>query len=338
MDIKEHVSLKGYTTFGIDVSAKYFLEVRSLDDLQQAFSQKLLGSHPHMVLGGGSNVLFTKDFVGLAIMVCNKGIEVAEQTAGSIVLEVQAGEEWDGLVAHCVERGWGGLENLSGIPGRVGASPMQNIGAYGRELKDVFHSLQAFDKQTGRLVKFGPKDCQFGYRDSHFKNEGKNRYIITSVCFRLSLKNHHLHIAYGSLLSELDKLGIKDPGIRDVRQAVINIRNGKLPDPSVLGNAGSFFKNPVVSMEKFLRLQDKHPDLVAFPDPGGMKLAAGWLIEKAGLKGFRKGDAGVHERQALVLVNYGRARGQDIADLGQAVQNAVSEKFGVELAPEVNIY
>jgi UDP-N-acetylmuramate dehydrogenase len=337
MAVLEHVSLKGYNTFGIGVSARYFTEVCDTEALRSFFPWNGQWGPSHLVLGGGSNILFTSDFPGLVLRMGNKGIEVTERSGDHVLLNVQAGEDWDALVSHCVEHDWGGMENLSLIPGQAGTSPMQNIGAYGTELKDIFHSLKAFDKETGKTVEFGPADCQFGYRDSYFKNAGKDRYVITSVCFRLTVRNHRINTAYGAIAGELEKLGVKKPGIREVREAVIRIRESKLPDPEKLGNAGSFFKNPVVSLEMFRRIREKYPEIVAYPDGQGMKLAAGWMIEKAGWKGYRMGDAGVHDRQALVLVNHGSASGAEIVALGEAVRASVAEQFGVDLDPEVNI-
>jgi UDP-N-acetylmuramate dehydrogenase len=337
MTILEHVSLKEYNTFGIDISARYFLEVHAPESLRTVFSNKTLSGGRHIVLGGGSNVLFTGDFDGLVLRMCNKGKQVVAQQPDSLVLKVQAGEEWDALVEWCVGQGWGGLENLSLIPGQVGTSPMQNIGAYGVELKDVFHSLEAFEKKTGELREFDSADCRFGYRDSFFKGAGRDRFVITSVCLKLSTRNHRINTSYGALSQELEQRGINDPGIRDVRQAVVAIRQKKLPDPEIIGNAGSFFKNPVVSLDTFERLQKAHPGLVAFPEQAKMKLAAGWLIEQAGWKGYRKGDAGVHDRQALVLVNHGNASGREVAALGMAIKASVMEQFSVELETEVNI-
>ncbi len=337
MGILEHVSLRKYNTFGIDVSARFFMEVHSLEELRAVFMDKDLAGKRHMVLGGGSNILFTGDFDGVVLRMCNEGKQVVEHKTDSLVLKVGAGEDWDALVAWCVNQGWGGLENLSLIPGQVGTSPMQNIGAYGVELKDVFHSLEAFEKKTGQVRVFGPADCRFGYRDSFFKREGRDHFVITSVCLKLSIGLHRINTSYGTLAHELEALGFDNPGIQDVRKAVVAIRQKKLPDPAILGNAGSFFKNPVVSLETFRRLQKAHPGLVAFPDQAGMKLAAGWLIEQAGWKGYRKGDTGVHEHQALVLVNHGNATGEEIAALGMAVKASVFEQFAVELEPEVNI-
>jgi UDP-N-acetylmuramate dehydrogenase len=337
MLIKENQSLKPYNTFGIDVSAQNFVEVASLEELQQVFEHFPAETTPHLTLGGGSNLLFTGDYAGLVIKVSFKGIEINEENEHEVVVKAAAGEDWDQFVNHCVELGWGGLENLSLIPGQVGSSPIQNIGAYGVELKDCFESLDAFDKNTGTIKTFYAADCRFGYRDSLFKREARGKYVIVSVSFRLRKNNHMLKLDYGTIQSELRQQGISHPSIADVRRVVCNIRRSKLPDPAVTGNAGSFFKNPVINQEHFERLKAKYPGLVAFPDKGGIKLAAGWLIEQAGWKAYREGDAGVHPLQALVLVNHGNASGKDIASLAEKIKKSVAESFGVKLETEVNI-
>jgi UDP-N-acetylmuramate dehydrogenase len=337
MIVKEHASLKDCHTFGIQASARFLADIHSLEDLQHILSDPRFDGVPRLVLGGGSNVLFTGDYPGIVLRICLQGIEVVLESQREVLVKAAAGEDWDGLVAHCVERGWGGLENLSLIPGRVGAGPMQNIGAYGVELKDVFYSLEAYETDTGRVRTFGPADCRFGYRTSLFKQEGRGHYIILGVTFRLGKAPHRLHTDYGALREELQRIGAENPDIRQLRQAVIRIRQSKLPDPDVLGNAGSFFKNPVVSLQHCRQLQQDHPGMPAYPDPDGMKLAAGWLIEKAGWKGFRKQGAGVHAQQALVLVNYGGARGSDITALAARIQASVEDLFGLRLEPEVNI-
>lgn len=325
--------LKGLNTFGIEAHAREYTEVQSKEALSGLFS-KIKGKH--LILGGGSNVLFRGDFDGMVIRMAISGKKVTGTMPGKVLLEASAGEDWDDLVSYCVDRGWGGLENLSLIPGQVGSSPIQNIGAYGVELKDHFHSLTAFDKEKKVFVVFDEKGCRFGYRNSFFKREGKDRFVITSVTFSLD-KKPVPQTAYGSLRSELDKAGIDNPEIKDVRQAVCSIRRSKLPDPDKLGNAGSFFKNPVVSMKAYQGLKEKFPGMVAFDDPGGKKLAAGWLIDNAGWKGYRRGDAGVHEQQALVLVNHGKATGNDIIQLADDIQKSVFVKYGIRLEPEVNI-
>lgn len=337
MQIKEYQSLKKYNTFGIDVKARYFAEVSSLAELRQVFERFPAETHPHLVLGGGSNLLLTSDFEGLVIRMSIKGIEISGDDEQEVVVKAAAGEDWDNFVSFCIDRGWGGLENLSLIPGQVGSSPIQNIGAYGVELKDCFEQLDAYEKSTAEVCTFFAKDCRFGYRDSFFKREGRNRFVILSVSFRLRKSDHRLKMGYGAIQSELAKQGISKPGIAEVREVVCSIRRSKLPDPAITGNAGSFFKNPVVDLHKFEALQKQHPAIVAFPDKGGMKLAAGWLIEQAGWKGYRQGDAGVHPLQALVLVNHGIATGKEILHLSERIKISVFEHFGVELQTEVNI-
>ncbi len=349
MQIKEHVSLKKLNTFGIDVTSRYFAEIRTAHDLQNLFSQDIILDYPPLILGGGSNILFAGDYSGIVIHIATRGVEMIDPESGKVLSEgdssdtgevfvrVQAGEPWDDFVAHCVNKGWGGLENLSLIPGQVGSSPIQNIGAYGVEMKDCFHSLVAMEKKTGKLVTFNKEACQFGYRDSFFKQQGRDLYVILHVTFRLTTRNHQLHTSYGSLIPELKAMGINTPGIADIRKAVIAIRNSKLPDPEIIGNAGSFFKNPTISIETFERLRKNWPDMPGFPVPGGIKLAAGWLIEKAGWKAYREHHAGVHQHQALVLVNHGTATGQDILRLAEKISNSINQQFDINLETEVNI-
>jgi UDP-N-acetylmuramate dehydrogenase len=337
MLIKENQSLKKFNTFGIEVSARYFAEVETLEDLRQVFERFPAETNPHLLLGGGSNLLFTNDFEGLVIKMSMKGIEISREDDQEVVVKAAAGEDWDHFVSYCVDRGWSGLENLSLIPGQVGSSPIQNIGAYGVELKDSFDQLEAYEKSTGEVCTFSAEGCRFGYRDSFFKREGRNRFVILSVSFRLRKNNYGLKLGYGAIQSELAKQGITKPGIAQMREVVCSIRRNKLPDPAITGNAGSFFKNPVVDMYKFEALQKEHPAIVAFPDKDGMKLAAGWLIEQAGWKGYRQGDAGVHTLQALVLVNYGTSTGKEIMHLSEKIKISVFEQFGVKLDTEVNI-
>ncbi len=349
MQIKEYVSLKRLNTFGIDVNSRFYVEVDSTATLQNIFSQDLLLDYPHLILGGGSNILFTDNYPGVVIHMANRGLETIDPVSGKalshkdqsfsdkVFLRVQAGESWDDLVAHCITMNWGGLENLSLIPGQVGSSPIQNIGAYGVEMKDHFHSLEAIEKKTGKLVHFNQDACQFGYRDSFFKRQGRDLYVIVSVTFCLTTKNHQIQSSYGSLVPELQAMGISDPGIADIRKAVVAIRTSKLPDPIKVGNAGSFFKNPTITQEQFLTLKDEYPDIPGYPLTDGIKLAAGWLIEKAGWKGYKEKDAGVHHKQALVLVNYGKALGSDIIDLAERISESVKQQFDVRLDPEVNI-
>ncbi len=337
MEIKENHFLKPHHTFGIPAYSRFFTEVHSVEELQQALADPLLEKHPYLILGGGSNVLFQNDYPGMVIKVSIMGREVLEVTPETVRLKVNAGEDWDQLVEYCVENNWGGLENLSLIPGNVGTSPMQNIGAYGVELKDCFQELEALEISNGKIRTFNKKECRFGYRDSFFKKEGKGKYIILSVTFNLTANHHKVNTRYGQLEEELKTMGIHKPGITHIRQAVCNVRRSKLPDPALIGNAGSFFKNPVVSFQKFRELNAAYPEMVAYPDGKDIKLAAGWLIEKAGWKGYREGDAGVHYKQALVIVNYGNASGKDLLSLANKIQKSVHEKFGVELEAEVNI-
>ncbi len=334
MQISENHPLKSLNTFGIEAYARYYTELHDLQELQVLHANTSTFREKHLILGGGSNMLFSRDFDGTVIRMMSAGKEVTDRTNGHVYLRVQAGENWDDLVAYCVARGWGGLENLSLIPGQVGSSPIQNIGAYGVELKNTLVSLEAFDKHTGQMVTFSHDDCQFGYRTSVFKGSG--RHVITSVTFRLD-EDPKINTSYGSVNQELAHMEVSSPGIADVREAVCRIRRSKLPDPEELGNAGSFFKNPVVAEQTCRELQQKYPHLVAYHTDQGMKLAAGWLIDQAGWKGYRHGDAGVHDKQALVLVNHGKASGKEILNLAERIRASVKQRFGVNLQPEVNI-
>jgi UDP-N-acetylmuramate dehydrogenase len=334
---KSNYSLKDFNTFGIDVSAMYFINIHSLDELKQVVLDEKRKQWPLLILGGGSNVLFTSDYAGLVIHNCLKGIEVISENGEEVFVRSASGEVWHDLVMFAVNHGWGGIENLSLIPGSVGASPMQNIGAYGVEIKDTFHSLEAMDLNTGDLVVFRKEDCEFGYRESVFKHKYQQRFFITSVTFCLK-KNPVLNTTYGAISQELAKNNITIPGIKDVSDAVISIRRSKLPDPKVLGNAGSFFKNPEVDVKEYQRIKNDSPAVVAYPlDNGNYKLAAGWLIEQCGWKGKQVGHTGAHKDQALVLVNYGEADGREIQELARSIRESVHEKFGVWINPEVNI-
>jgi UDP-N-acetylmuramate dehydrogenase len=338
MSIQQHISLKSHTTFGIEAYTSFWTEAVSEHDLNAALEFRQKHSLDLMILGGGSNILLTQDYAGLIIQ--NKLIGIQSETFSSneVLVEVSAGENWHAFVQHCIANDWGGLENLSLIPGSVGASPMQNIGAYGCEIKDTFYSLRAMDFQDGSIHEFDAQQCKFGYRESIFKHEAKGRYIILSAKFKLSSKDHQIKTSYGAISQELEKVGIQNPSIRDVSNAVIAIRKSKLPDPAVIGNAGSFFKNPVIENSIVEKIRSTNPHVVSYPaDENHSKLAAGWLIEAAGWKGFRRGDAGVHALQALVLVNYGNATGKEIWQLSQDVVDDVASKFGVELEREVNI-
>jgi len=330
-------SLQPYNTFGIKVDAKYFIEVASVAEIKEV--SEYINSHkiPFLILGGGSNILFTKNFNGLVIKINLKGTVLVREDDDHCLLKAQAGENWDDFVKFCVENNYAGLENLSLIPGCVGASPIQNIGAYGVEMKDHFHSLEYINLSNGSVRTMNADDCRFGYRDSIFKHELKNKGIILSVTFRLD-KRPVFRTGYGALEDELDRMGISRLTIQKIREAVIAVRRNKLPDPAVVGNAGSFFKNPTISNEKHDKLKALYPQLVSFPQPDDTyKLSAGWMIEQCGWKGKRIGDAGVHEKQALVLVNYGNAKGSEITDLANQIQISVKEKFSVDIEKEVNI-
>lgn len=334
--MQEDVSLKPYNTFGIDVKARLFAAFHSLKELQDLLPS--LRRIPFLLSGGGSNMLFTQDFDGIFVRNRILGIEEVVRSENEVVVSAGAGENWHQFVQHCVSLGYGGLENLSLIPGCVGASPMQNIGAYGVEIKDVFEYLDAVEIATGNMKRFYAEDCAFGYRESVFKRQLKNEYIICSVAFRLSL-NPKVNTSYGVIEAELERMSVKDPSIMDVSQAVINIRKSKLPDPTVLGNAGSFFKNPVVPEAVLDQIRSTYEKVPSYPaGEGTVKLAAGWLIEQAGWKGKRFGAVGVHELQALVLVNYGGGTGKEVYDLSQEIIEDIQQKFGVSLEREVNIY
>ncbi|MCK0131050.1 UDP-N-acetylmuramate dehydrogenase [Flavobacteriaceae bacterium F08102] len=334
MNIQVDKSLKAYNTFGIDVTAAQFIAVSSVDELRAVVDkQKSL-----FILGGGSNMLLVDDIAQLVVQLNIKGIQIVDQTSDHVIVDVSAGENWHEFVLWCLERNYGGLENLSLIPGNVGTAPIQNIGAYGVELKDRMVSLEALHIATNTIHTFSNADCKFGYRNSIFKEESKGEFIIISVRFKLTKKNHVLNSAYGAINTELSFMGIKDPSIQDIAKAVIRIRQQKLPDPKVLGNSGSFFKNPIISMEQFEQLVSTHPDIPHYPvSSTTVKVPAGWLVEQCGFKGQRFGDAGVHKKQALVLVNYGQAKGHEILALAKNIQAAVKEKFGIPIEAEVNI-
>lgn len=334
--LQEGVSLKPYNTFGIDVSAKYFASFSNLEALKNMLSvAKNYG--PALVIGGGSNILLTRNVDGLVLHNRICGIELVATDDEHIYVKAGAGENWHQFVLYCIAQGYAGVENLSLIPGSVGASPMQNIGAYGVELKDVFYELEALHIGDGTVHRFGNEDCAFGYRESVFKKELKGQFIITSVTFRLD-KNPKFNTSYGAIGQELEMMGATDLSIGLISQAVINIRSSKLPDWKIIGNAGSFFKNPVIGNEQFADIKEAFPQVVAFPAAAQTtKLAAGWLIEQCGWKGFRRGDAGCYSKQALVLVNYGKAAGSEIFELSQSIIESVHQKFGVLLEREVNI-
>lgn len=337
MEIRHNVSLKPYNTFGLDVMANAMAIIGKRSDLDDLPGLLTESGSSLLVLGGGSNILFTKNVEGLVLKVETSGILTVEEDKHSVLVRVEAGVEWHDLVDHCVDQDWGGIENLALIPGKAGAGPIQNIGAYGVELKDVFYELEAFEIATGNISIFSAKDCNFGYRDSYFKREGKNRFLILSITLRLSI-DPEVKLDYGAVKDEVKRLNPHRPTIRDVRDAIVNIRRNKLPDPAFLGNAGSFFKNPSINDTQFLSLKAEFPGLVTYPTgQGSHKLAAGWLIEQCGWKGKRRGDAGVHDKQSLVLVNYGNATGIQILELADEIKLSVKDRFGVVLETEVNI-
>lgn len=344
MQIQENISLKQYNTFGIDVDAKQFAIFYTIDQLQQLLAYATASGMPLnapaqqlLILGGGSNILFTQDFNGLVLKNELKGIELVKEDASYYYVKAGAGENWHGLVMHCIQHGYAGLENLSLIPGCAGASPMQNIGAYGVEIKDVFESLEAYHIHDKTTVQFTLNDCAFGYRESVFKRRYKGQFIITSVTYRLR-KQPVFNTSYGAIEQELEKMGITELSIKAISQAVINIRSSKLPNPAEIGNAGSFFKNPQIPQQQFNELKQAHPGIPGYPAGNNeVKVAAGWLIEQCGWKGYRDGDTGVHAKQALVLVNYGHASGSDVYALSGRIIESVKQAFNIVLEREVNI-
>ncbi len=334
--IEQNKSLKNYNTFGLDVKADFFTSVHSIDELITVWKDDRFSQTQKMFLGGGSNVLLTKDFQGLIIHNCLKGIEVVNRDDNFVLVKAASGEGWHDFVLYCIDNGFGGVENMSLIPGSVGAGPMQNIGAYGVEMKDVFYELEALNLSTLQIEKFTNADCKFGYRESVFKNEKKNQFFIASVTFRLNL-HPTVNTTYGAIQQQLQTMNVENPTIKNVSDAVIAIRSSKLPNPAVLGNSGSFFKNPEVSSNEYERLKNEFPNVVAYPTNSGYKLAAGWLIEQCGWKGKIVGNCGSHKDQALVLVNYGNATGDEIYQLALSIQQSVLDKFNVRITPEVNI-
>ncbi|WP_053975981.1 UDP-N-acetylmuramate dehydrogenase [Mangrovimonas xylaniphaga] len=336
MLVQQHISLKPYNTFGIDVSAKQFVSVSSLEALKSALADKQ--NSPIFILGGGSNMLLTKDVEALVIHVNLKGIEVVEEQDKHVLVKAQAGENWHEFVLWCLEHDFGGVENLSLIPGNIGTAPIQNIGAYGVELKDVFERCEAIDIKTHELVSFSKEECQFGYRESIFKQAAKGKYIICNVTLKLTKHNHVLHTEYGAIKGQLEQDNITTPNIKDISNAVIAIRESKLPNPKEIGNSGSFFKNPVISKQQFDQLKENFPNIPSYVvSEEEVKVPAGWLIETAGFKGKTFGTYGVHKQQALVLVNYGGAKGEDIFELAKLIQDTVKRLFGISIEMEVNI-
>ncbi|CAN5158627.1 UDP-N-acetylmuramate dehydrogenase [soil metagenome] len=337
MHIIEHQSLKAYNTFGLEAQARYFVEVTQVDELLEVLRNEHLQDLPRFILGGGSNILLTQDFDGLVIKNSIKGIEIVKDDDKHVWLKSGSGEVWHDLVMFAIEKDLGGIENLSLIPGQVGAAPMQNIGAYGVELVSVFDSLEAVDMQTGELRLFSKEECHFGYRESVFKTNLKGKYCIVSVTMRLT-KKPTFNISYGDIKRTLDDMRVWEPTVKAVSDAVIKIRQSKLPDPKVLGNSGSFFKNPEIPLAQFEALQQYYPLIPNYPAPDGLvKIPAGWLIEQCGWKGKKVGYTGSHAQQALVLVNYGGATGHEIYQLALDIQASVKKKFGIDIVPEVNM-
>lgn len=335
--IRQNISLKNYNTFGIDVSAKLFGEFTNIEELQNIVTDKNYQQEKLLIIGGGSNILFTKNLNGLALHNQVKGIEVIEEDDNSVVIAGGSGIVWHDFVLHAINLNFGGIENMSLIPGSLGASPMQNIGAYGVEVKDRFEWLDAYHIKSGEMHRFDNAACEFGYRESIFKRKNKEQYIITKVAFRLT-KKHQLNTSYGAIEQEIESLNITNPTIKDVSNAVIKIRSSKLPDPKKIGNSGSFFKNPIIDNSSFELIKARFPKIVSYPaENGKIKLAAGWLIDQAGWKGKTIGNYGVHKNQALVLVNYGGSSGSDIYNLSEEIIHSIKETYGVDLEREVNI-
>lgn len=332
MNIQQNISLKQYNTFGINAIAKRFVSVNSLKGLKEVIALE----KDVFLLGGGSNMLLTSDIEKLVLHLNLKGIIVNDTEKDSVFVTAEAGEDWHQFVLWCISQNYGGLENLSLIPGNVGTSPIQNIGAYGVEIKDTFQQLEAIEIATGKVKTFHKEECNFGYRNSIFKNELKGKYIIVSVTFKLSKNNHILNTSYGAINTILEE--VKNPTIKDVSDAVIAIRESKLPDPKKIGNSGSFFKNPIINNADFILLKEKHPEIPHYIiSENCIKIPAGWLIEQSGFKGKRYGDAGVHTKQALVLVNYNNATGKEIFELAQKIQKKIKSMFNINLDIEVNI-
>ncbi|KIA85178.1 UDP-N-acetylmuramate dehydrogenase [Flavobacterium sp. AED] len=336
MEILHNFSLKKYNTFGIEAKAKQFVAVHSSEELKTILQGNK--SHKKFILGGGSNMLLTKDIDAFVIHIDLKGKKIIEENDDFVWVESQAGENWHEFVLWTIDQNFGGLENMSLIPGNVGTTPVQNIGAYGTEIKDTFISCKAMTIENQEIKTFTKEECQFGYRESIFKNEAKNLYVITSVVFKLTKRNHKINTSYGDITSELEKNNITNPTLKDVSNAVIAIRQSKLPDPKELGNSGSFFKNPILLKSDFEKIHQQFPEMKYFDiSETEVKVPAGWLIEQAGFKGKRFGDAGIHKNQALVLVNYGNATGQEILNVSKDIQTTIFKTFGIHIEAEVNV-
>ncbi|PWN70200.1 UDP-N-acetylmuramate dehydrogenase [Chryseobacterium phosphatilyticum] len=336
--MQENFSLQPYNTFGVDAHARYFIEINGIEELKEALTFSKKQHLPLLLLGGGSNILLTKDFEGLAIKLNLKGISEESINDNEILVTAKAGENWHEFVMYCLQRNYGGLENLSLIPGNVGTSPMQNIGAYGTEIKDIFVNCKVLDLENLEIKTFNLEECNFGYRDSIFKQDGKGKYVILQVTFKLTQKDHHIKTEYGAIKSELENLNIQHPTIQDVAKAVISIRQSKLPDPKQIGNAGSFFKNPTIPLAQFEDLKQKFENIQGYPNGDVVKVPAGWLIEQCGWKGKQIGNVASHKLQSLVIINAtGKATGKEIFDFSTEIINSVKEKFEIELEREVNI-
>jgi UDP-N-acetylmuramate dehydrogenase len=334
-ELTEHFSLKSHNTFGLDISCRYFFEAGSVRDLQNFFKDELKYREQFMILGEGSNILFTQDYKGTIIHPALKGIDIISEDKEIVLIKAFAGENWDSFVNFCVEKNLSGIENLSLIPGSVGSSPVQNIGAYGVEAKDCIHEVEGFFVATGEQKTFANKDCMFGYRNSIFKEELRNSFLITAVTFALN-KNHHFELSYGPVKNEFLKKNIQD--LSSLRQTIIEIRESKLPDPTKLGNAGSFFKNPVISNSQYRNLVQLYSEIPSYPaESERIKIPAAWLIEKAGWKGVREGNTGSYNNQPLVIVNYGNATGSEVVNFARKITNSVKAKFNIVLEIEVNI-
>jgi UDP-N-acetylmuramate dehydrogenase len=337
MLLQERVSLKNLNTLGLNAQARYYVRIDDVQQLQQLLLNPQLNQRSRLILGGGSNVLFLNDFVGIVIHMAIGGIAVVQENREHVWVRAGAGVNWHTLVLHCVQQGYAGIENLSLIPGTAGAAPIQNIGAYGVTFSDVFESLEAIEVDSGTVHTLRSKDCAFGYRDSIFKNTQREQYIITSVTLRLH-KQPTFQTTYGTLQSTLEAMDVRELSIKAISDAVIRIRQSNLPDPVHLGNAGSFFKNPIITQQQFEHLQHTHPDMPGYVQPGGhMKIPAAWLIEQCGWKGKTRGAIGVHQQHALVLVNYGEGTGQDIFRLARDIQQSVHQQFDIEIVPEVQV-
>ncbi len=337
MTIQENVSLKQFNTFGIEAKAKYFIEVKNKKELIEALYDNQFHMTKRLILGGGSNVLFTKNFDGVVVKVSIKGLKKTKENSDFVWVKAGAGESWHDLVLFAIENNWGGIENLSLIPGSVGAAPLQNIGAYGVEIKDTIHEVKALNIPHGEVHVFDKNDCQFGYRESIFKNEAKDKYVVLSITLKLA-KKPIFNIEYGAIQEVLAQNPLSELSIKAISDAVISIRQSKLPNPAEIGNAGSFFKNPEISIAHYKKLRLSFDDIPSYPiNAETVKVPAGWLIEKVGWKGFREGDIGVHDKQALVLVNYGNGTGLQVKALSDKIQKSIFDKFGIRLQTEVNI-